>query len=307
MGRLVVAFGGNAIIRHGERPTFYNQYKNIKRAVRGISSIFEDSENGLVITHGNGPQVGEELLRGEYAEQKVPRLPLYILNAETQGFIGSMLKTAIDNELKSKRVDREVCCIITHVLVDRNDPALSHPTKPVGPLYSKKELDRELKIEDFSYVKQEGFYRMVVPSPTPIRVIEELSIDHLLQHNGIVIACGGGGIPVSKVGQRYVGVEAVVDKDITTQIVANSVKAERMFILTGADYVYTDYKKRRNAIKEAKAAKIKNIINNFEEGTMRPKIISAVRFIDGGGKAAYIGNLFKFSSIVEGRSGTVIN
>ena len=306
MKSIVIALGGNALVRHGEMPTFHAQYGNVVRAIRSISHIFSDSDLAVVITHGNGLQVGEEMLRGEYAKEKVPRLPLHALTAETQGLLGTMVQIAVMNELGRLKIRRPACTVLTHVLVNKGSKAFSEPTKPVGPAYSRRELEKELKAERFSYVEEGGGFRRVVASPDPKMIIEKDVIAKLLGEGSIVIACGGGGIPVVRERGGYGGVSAVLDKDLSTQVLASSIRADRMVMLTEADRVYADYANRAGPIDRIRASDLRKLVRTFESGTMRPKVRAAVGFIARGGSAAYIGNLFQFKDIVDGRAGTMV-
>lgn len=306
MDIVVIALGGNAIMKRGELPIFSIQYENVKNAAKSIGNLISKNDIRLVITHGNGPQVGNELLRNEYASNNVPQLPLYILTAETQAFIGSMLESAMINELQRRKIKRRVSAVLTHVVVDSADAAFRKPSKPIGPFYSKDQLEKKLGEGKFDYVEQKGAYRRVVASPTPIEVIELDSIKGLLDGGDIVIAGGGGGIPVSKSGRLIEGMDAVIDKDLTTQVLANELKADRMVILTDAEYVYRDQEQEDSMIKEIGTDELTGLIGSFQSGTIRPKVEACIRFVKNGGKEAYIGNLFKLTDILKGESGTRI-
>jgi carbamate kinase len=305
METIVVALGGNALLREGEAPTFSNQLKNVHKAAKGLAKLITKGER-LVITHGNGPQVGEELIRGKYAKGKVPQMPLYIIDAETQAFIGSILEGALLDELSKLGKKGKICTIITHVLVDSKDKALRHPTKPIGPFYSRGELEAELKNEKFAYVKEEGKYRRVVGSPEPKKILELDEIKSMVKNGYVVICCGGGGIPVCKSGKSYKGVDAVIDKDSTSQLLANNIGAEKLYIFTKIDYVYSDYKHLRGPVRRMRASEIAKKLNTYEEGTWRPKMAAAARFIKNGGKEVRIGALDAVEEVVSGRSGTLI-
>ena len=238
MDAIVVALGGNALLQRGEKPSFHLQMKNISETAWRLAKVMAKSRHGFVITHGNGPQVGDEFLRNFFAKGEIPKLPLHILNAETQAMIGSMLELELGNELKRQGSGKRVSTIITHVLVSRKDPAFEKPTKPIGPFYTEAHLERELEEEKFHYAKVDGEYRRVVPSPRPLEILEINEIEALAKRGDIVICCGGGGIPVFNSGKAHMGAEAVIDKDSTTQLLSNSIGAKRMVILTNVDYVY---------------------------------------------------------------------
>jgi len=302
MGLLVIALGGNALLNPSAAQSFRGEGRSIDRVSRSIALLAK--RHRIIITHGNGSQVGDELVRNERAKSFVPKMPLYLLNAETQASIGSMLETSLMNSLNVLGVRKSVSVIFSHVLVDRNDPAFKKPTKPVGPLYTGKELREELKIDKFHYIKVGSRYRRVVASPKPKRILELKSIEECSK-GGIVIACGGGGIPVVDRNGGIYGVNAVIDKDRATQLLASSLNASRMVILTNVDYVYSS-SKNHVAIKRISAKELKSRIGEFEDGTIRPKLEACVNFIENGGKGAVIGNVFKLGSIMQNRSGTHI-
>lgn len=304
--KIVIALGGNALLREGEEPTYANQMSNLGRAARQIAAVARNPSNMLLITHGNGPQVGEELLRNEYARAKVPMLPMHILNAETQASIGSMITSVLSGEFRKMSIRRNVATVLTHSVVDAADPAFRHPTKPVGPFYTRAQLAAELKRRHFSYVEERGMFRRVVPSPVPASVLEIPSITAMLSAGTVVIAGGGGGIPVIAKGASYQGVNAVIDKDRTAQLMANAVKADTMAILTDVDGLYSEYPKRKSIIKHISMAELERMLPSLEEGTMRPKAEACVRFIRRGGSSAFIGNLSQVSRILASRAGTLI-
>lgn len=306
METLLIALGGNALMSPRERQMLSSEIGNAKRAVKGIVELAKTRRYRIVVTHGNGPQVGDELVRNEHARDVVPQLPLYMLNAETQASIGEILETALIRELGLMHVKKAVSVLLTHAVVSRNDPAFKRPTKPVGPVYTKAGLKMALKAKRFSFVKTAGGgYRRVVASPRPTAVLESETIKRLAISD-IVIAGGGGGIPVIKKHGSYVGVEAVIDKDLTSQVLASSIGASKMIILTDVDYVYGNLGKKRLPILEMKAREIRRLLGRFEEGTMRPKLDACARFVEEGGAMAYIGSLFRLGDIVRGRSGTRI-
>ncbi len=300
MKRIVIALGGNALLQRGEKPTFAVQLRNAQKTAKHLARALKSYGSGFVITHGNGPQVGDEFLRNLYASKEIPKLPLSILNAETQALIGSIIELSLSRELKST----DISTVITHTLVDKNDKAFAKPTKPIGPFYTKAQLDEELRKESFKYIKANGAYRRVVPSPKPLRILEIGAIKELLKSGHGVICCGGGGVPIFRSGSNYVGAEAVIDKDRTTELLATQIKAERMVILTNVDYVYTDYKRKKGGLAEIEAGKLRKMLGSFEEGTMRPKLEACISFIEHGGKSAVIGSLFDADNVISGRGGT---
>ena len=305
MKTIVIGLGGNALLSPGKSQKVGFELRNAERAAQEIAKIVKTGKYNIVITHGNGPQVGDEQIKNSNARGIVPALPLYMLNAETEASIGTVLETALRNEFRIINVDREVCVVLTHTVVDGKDRAFLKPTKPIGPLYSKNELLKELKFKKFSYIKVGSKYRMVVPSPLPARILEVGVIKSLVD-SAVVIAAGGGGIPVVERNGGYVGVDAVIDKDMTTRLLANSINAHEMVILTDVDGVYRDFKNRKDTIRRIRAAELKSLIGTFEEGTMRPKLEACVEFIENGGRIARVGSLYDLEGILNGKSGTAV-
>jgi carbamate kinase len=303
---IVLALGGNALLKEGEEPLFKVQVHNAEVTMRGIARAVAGSGSRFIITHGNGPQVGDELLRNFYAEKEVPKLPMHILNAETQALIGSMIELALNRELERLGSKRRFSTIITHVLVSEKDPAFKNPSKPVGPYYSEKELKAELKREKFTYVKVRGRCRRTIASPRPLQILEVNSIKALLDAGYCVICCGGGGVPVFKRGKNYVGAEAVIDKDRTAQLLASQLHAKELDILTDVSNVYWDMDDKSSKIVKVSSKKIRAKLQSFEVGTMRPKLEACTSFIDHGGTVARIGGLYMASDVLKGRSGTTI-
>lgn len=305
MKSIVIALGGNALLSPSGKQSFAKENRSIEKISKEIAKVCKNNNYKIVITHGNGSQVGDELMRNEHAKRYVPKLPLYMLNAETQALMGTVIETSLQNNLKLINVDKGICVILAHVLVDEKDIAFKRPSKQIGPFYTKKELEQELKLDKFAYIKSGSRYRMVVASPKPKKVIELGSIIAESDKN-IVITCGGGGVPMIKRGKRLVGIDAVIDKDLTAQLLANSIGADTLVILTNADFVYKNYKKRSGKIKEIDAKELKKTLNSFEEGTIKPKVEACISFIEKGGKEAYIGNVYKLDQMLSGKSGTRI-
>ena len=299
METIVIALGGNALLNKGEEPTFGIQSKNAARAAHVLAPLLAQNKRFL-ITHGNGPQVGEELLRNRYALGHVPSLPMHILNAETQALIGSMFETALLEEFRKLGVSKGVSTIVTHVLVDKDDPGFKRPTKPVGLFYTKRQLEAELKKEGFEFAKFGSEYRRVVASPKPLEILELQAIKQAAER-GIVICCGGGGIPILK-GIGFHSGRAVIDKDLTSALLASSVDASELVILSNIDYI--DDPETGRPIKEATVKTLTKKLGEFEEGTMRPKVEACINFVNGK-KIAHVGNLFKTERELKG-FGTII-
>jgi carbamate kinase len=270
----VVALGGNALIRPGERGTATEQLANLRRAVEALRPLLH--EDGLVITHGNGPQVGNELLRQERAADEAPPLPLWLAVAQTQAEIGAMILA----ELRPALGDREPACVLTHVRVAADDPAFDRPTKPIGPFYSAEQgeqLERERGWKMTSDANRG--HRRVVPSPAPVEILELEVIRRLAASGTVVIACGGGGIPVVRKDGRVTGVDAVIDKDRASALLARQLSADRLVILTELPAVYRNFgDPEQTEIRELSPAAAAELVPQLAEGSMRPKIEAALTF-----------------------------
>ncbi len=293
--KIVIALGGNAILQKGEKGTEEEQRKNVMKSCRQIAKLINDHE--IVIAHGNGPQVGNLFIQQQRAERELPPMPLHLCDAMTQGQIGYWIQQSLRDLSK-----KEVVTVITQVLVDKEDPAFKNPTKPVGPFYEEKQS------KDMVYDAGRG-YRKVVPSPKPIKIIELESIKELIDSGTIVIACGGGGIPVIEENGKLKGVEAVIDKDRASQVLANEIEAEVLIILTSVSNVYLNYQKpNQKVLYNLTTEEAKKYLEegHFAEGSMKPKIEAAVEFIENGGKKAIITSLDKIVEALEGEAGTII-
>ncbi len=305
----VVAIGGNAIIRAGQRGTTEEQLKNADETCRQIVGLVQENY-AIVLTHGNGPQVGAALMRSELAATQVYTHALDVCDAETQGSMGYLLQVSMRRNLAQVGLERSVATVITQVLVDRNDPAFENPTKPIGPFYSREEALR--RQEEFGWVMVEDAdrgYRRVVPSPTPLDIVELDVIQTCVEHGIITIAVGGGGIPVIQVGGDLVGVEAVIDKDRASALLGKLLKSEMLVIPTAEEYVYLNYRKpgqrplQRMTLSEAGAY---SRDGQFPPGNMGPKIESAIDFLENGGREVIITTPEKIVDALHGRTGTHI-
>ena len=305
--RIVVALGGNALLRKGQKGTYEEQFENARRTAKFLADIIEMGHE-VVITHGNGPQAGALALQNEIAKEQVPPMPLDVINAETQAMIGYMIQQSLINELQRRGINRRVVAIVTQVVVDKNDPAFKNPTKFIGPYYTEEEAKRIMKEKGWIMkLDPRGGWRRVVPSPDPLDVVEKDVVVELLEKGFIPITVGGGGIPVIKEGDRYVGVEAVIDKDLASSLIARIIRADALLILTDVEYVYLNFgKKDMKPIKVMTVSEAERYYKegHFPPGSMGPKILGAIRFIRGGGKVAMIGHLEKARDVLEGRSGT---
>lgn len=302
--RLLVALGGNALIKKGQKGTAQQQLENLKVPIKQIANLLD--RYSIVITHGNGPQVGNLLLQQESCD-KVAKMPLDILVAQTQGQIGFMIELTLDNELMRRGYDKKYrfITVLTYVEVDKNDPAFEKPTKPVGPVYTREEIKN---IPYTVKLTQKG-YRRVVPSPFPKRIIEKNEIKMLLENNFIVIACGGGGIPVIKESCGFRGIEAVIDKDLASAQLALEVGIDHFIIATDVNKVYLDYNKKTQKaldIITVKEAEKYMELGQFGQGSMKPKIEAACHFIKNGGKKAVITSIENIEKALDGKAGTKI-
>jgi len=305
---VVIALGGNALLQRTQKGTFGDQYSNVEKTATKIADLIEQGYR-VVLTHGNGPQVGATLLRHDAAKNIVPPFPLDACGAETQGFIGYMIQQALRNELKSRGIDKYVVTVVTRVTVDKHDPAFEHPTKPVGPFYTKQEADDLAKhIPDITIKEDAGRgYRRVVPSPDPKIIAERLAIRTLVDAGFVVVSTGGGGIPIVEDGTRARGVEAVIDKDLAGQRLATLIGANMFVILTDVDGAYVDYgTPKQELLTEVTTGKLLNYLNEgqFKEGSMAPKVTAAIRFVESGGEQAIIAALDKLIEALKGETGT---
>ena len=307
---IVIALGGNALLKRGQKGTFDDQYQNVKGTVAKVADLIERGHK-IVLTHGNGPQVGATLLRHDAAKSIVPPFPLDACGAETQGFIGYMIQQALRNELKSRGIDKFVVTMITRVIVDKHDSAFQNPTKPIGPFYSKEEADKVREQKPELVIKEDAGrgYRRVVPSPDPKIIAERTAIRALIDAGFIVVACGGGGIPIIEENGHAVGVEAVIDKDLAGQRLATLIGANIFVVLTDVDGAYVNYgKPNQEKIKEITTGKLRNYAKEgqFKEGSMAPKVEAAIRFVESGGERAVIAALGDLIGALDGKTGTQI-
>jgi carbamate kinase len=297
----VVALGGNALMRPGERGTAAEQRANLREACAALRPLLAEPE--LVITHGNGPQVGNELLRHERAADEAPPLPLYLAVAQTQAEIGAL----IESELEPV-AGRSVACLLTHALVAEDDPAFDEPTKPVGPFYEEaraRELERD---RGWKVVHDAGRgWRRVVPSPVPLEIVELDAIRALLGSGAIAVACGGGGIPATRRGEHLAGVDAVIDKDRASSLLARGLGAERLVILTEVPAVYSSFgEDGQKELRELSADEAEALEPELEAGSMRPKIEASVEFVRSTGREALITSPAALGEALAGRAGTRI-
>ena len=306
MKTILLAVGGNSLIRAGEKGTMAEQLANARRTAREIVGLLRDGFR-IVLTHGNGPQVGAALLRSEAGASQVPLLPLDVCGAATQGEIGYILQQALEGELRSAKLKVPVVSVVTQTIISLDDPAMKNPNKPVGPFYSREEAERKRQLGWQIVEDAARGYRRVVPSPEPTEIVELEVIRSLVDGGALVVACGGGGIPVAWRGGQPVGVEAVIDKDRASALLASRLRADMFVISTDTDYVYLDYKKPgQRPLKEVRVDELERYMaeGHFPPGSMGPKIESVLRFLSNGGKEAIIASAENLRLAVAGQSGT---
>jgi carbamate kinase len=310
--RAVVAIGGNALILDGQRGSIDEQYENARETARHISALVATGW-GIVVTHGNGPQVGFILLRSELVpdDAPVPRLSLEMCVADSQGGIGHILSQALLNELAGRGLPDRVVCVLTHVVVDPSDPAFGRPTKPIGPFYSRTESDQKAERNGWMMVEDSGRgYRRVVASPEPLRIVEEAQIRALVDAGFVVIAVGGGGVAVVETAPgQYRGVEAVIDKDRASALLAASLDIPLLVLSTGVERVAIHFRQPderwvdRMAITEARQYLASG---EFPKGSMGPKVEAAIRFLERGGQEVLITTPAALERAIAGETGTRI-
>jgi len=306
----LIAFGGNAILPENTRGLQTQQMKNAQRAARLMIHVVKKGYD-LIIVHGNGPQVGNLLIQMEESVNKIPPFSLEVCDAMTEGSMGFMLEKAIINELRKNSIDKEVATLITQVVVDKDDPAFDNPSKPVGPFYSQYRAAMLKRQKKWNMIEDAGRgYRQVVPSPKPIDIVSKWVIRDLVIAGRIVIAAGGGGIPVIINGNGlFQGVEAVIDKDFTASLIAREVKAELFVILTNVPRVYLNYgQPDETPVSVMTVDEAQKYLGqeHFPPGSMGPKIEAAVEYVRSGGKEVLITSANHLKASLINRSGTKI-
>lgn len=280
MGPIVVALGGNAISPRGEVDTIQNQFDHAMSTARKLVHLVQDGWDQIVVTHGNGPQVGNVVKRVELAKDVAPWLPLYICVADTQGGMGLMVQQCLQNALSEEGLQRPVVSLVTQVVVATDDPGFGNPTKPIGP------------------------ERRLVPSPQPLRVVELSAIETLMRAGTIVVAAGGGGVPVIETNDGWRGVEAVIDKDLTASLLAVSLKAEALVLLTDVEGVIVD----AQVLRDISVADLESLAEagRFPAGSMGPKVTAAIRAVRSGVRRAIVAHLDQLEEAIAGRAGTQV-
>lgn len=306
---LLIAIGGNSLIRAGQSGSVPEQIENANLTCRAIAKLVERGHR-IVITHGNGPQVGAQLIRSEMAAQQVYQLPLDSCDASTQGELGYVLQNAMRNALHELGIKLPVITMLTQVLVDETDPAFSHPSKPVGPFLSKEVAEKRRRELGWNIIEDAARgYRRIVASPQPLEIVELEAIRCCLSQAFVVIAAGGGGIPVVKRGDALTGVEAVIDKDRTSALLASELGLETFITSTDTDKVYLNFKKPNQCgLAEISLAQARQYQgeNHFLPGSMGPKIQAAIDFLSHGGREVIITRPELIGEALKGRAGTRI-
>ena len=310
--RAVVAIGGNALILDGQRGTIDEQYENARETSQHIAALVAGGW-GVVVTHGNGPQVGFILLRSELVpdDAPVPRLNLEMSVADSQGGIGHILGQALLNELAARGLPDRVACVLSHVVVDPKDPAFDRPTKPIGPFYSKAESDQKAKRNGWTMIEDSGRgYRRVVASPEPLRIVEGEQIRSLVDAGFVVIAVGGGGVAVAETRRgHYRGVEAVIDKDRASALLAASLDIPLLVLSTGVERVAIHFHQpdeRWLDRMDVHEARLYLEAGEFPKGSMGPKVEAAIRFLERGGEEVLITTPAALERAIAGETGTRI-
>ena len=305
----VIALGGNAIIPAGGRGTIDEQRNLTNDTMRQVARLIASGRK-VVLTHGNGPIVGNIVERNEAVKERIPPMPLDVCGADSQGGIGYMIQQSLRNELDTEGLSKEVVSIVSQVIVSEDDEAFQNPTKPIGPFYSRGDADRLAREKGWTMKNDaDRGHRRVVPSPMPIEIVEAGVISRLLAADTVVIGVGGGGIPVVRRGGRLIGIEAVIDKDRAAAVLARNAGAERLIILTNVEEVYVRFgKPDREALGEIGLSGIRKLHESgeFPAGSMGPKIEAAIDFIESGGERVIISHARKLLDACEGKAGTHI-
>jgi carbamate kinase len=301
---ILIAFGGNALIKKGQKGTASEQFVNLQLPMRQIARLSRNYK--IVITHGNGPQVGNLLLQQESCNA-VPKMPLEIIGAMTQGQIGYMLESSLDTALMEIGIEdqQQFVTIITYVVVDENDPGFENPTKPIGPFYSEEEA----KGLSYNLVRTDKGYRRVVASPKPLTIVEHREIKKLIDLDFIVICCGGGGIPVIRKERKFRGVEAVIDKDLASSILAREIKADIFLIVSDIEGAAIHWgTKKQKVLGKVSLKQMQQYIKegHFPKGSMGPKVDAIVQFFQATGSRGIIAKLEAIELAIAGQAGTEI-
>lgn len=303
----VVALGGNAILKKRDKPAIETQFRNTAAAMKHIAPLAK--KFSLILTHGNGPQVGAIMVRSDSSKKRAYELHLHSAVAQSQGEMGYMIQQCLKNELRRRGIRKNVSTVLTQVVVSRNDRAFRNPTKPIGPYYNRIQA-LLLKRKGFAMAKDvHGGYRRVVASPEPKEIVEAGSVKNLVRCGTIAVACGGGGIPVVRKKGKLEGIDAVIDKDLASALLARQVSADMLLVLTDVPAVALNYgKPGQKFLKKMRMKEAKQYMEqgHFPTGSMGPKIAAAINFLSSGGKKVIITSPEKAEQAVAGKEGTTI-
>ena len=306
----MIALGGNSLSPKGTTGSIEDQFSYTRKTMDGLSN-FIDLNYNICITHGNGPQVGNELLRMDLTNEQVPPLPLGVCVANTQGQMGYMIQQTLQNKLRDMNIDREVVSLVTQVIVDKNDESINNPTKYIGPRYSKKDIRPLSNKFNWKIKEQEpGIWRRVIPSPMPDYIMHGKSIKALVDRGTIVIAFGGGGIPVYNDDKHKIeGLDAVIDKDYSAAKMGRIIRAQELWIISDIEYLYRNFREENQTpYKEISFQYLISLYknNSFQEGTIKPKIKAAIHFLKHHGEKVVITSINNIQNALNDQSGTVI-
>ena len=307
---VMIALGGNSLSPKGKTGSIEEQFSYTRKTMDGLSN-FIDLNYNICITHGNGPQVGNELLRMDLTNEQVPPLPLGVCVANTQGQMGYMIQQTLQNKLRDMNIDREVVSLVTQVIVDKNDESINNPTKYIGQRYSKKEIRPLSNKFNWKIKEQEpGIWRRVVPSPMPNYIMHGKSIKALVDRGTIVIAFGGGGIPVYNDDKHKIeGLDAVIDKDYSAAKMGRIIRAQELWIISDIEYLYRNFgEENQTPYKEISFQDLISLYknNSFQEGTIKPKIKAAIHFLKHHGEKVVITSINNIQNALNDQSGTII-
>jgi len=307
----LVAFGGNVILKSAGSGSIEEQEANSREMCERLITVLQRGYE-LVVTHGNGPQVGNLLMQNELAQEVVPTVPLDVLVAQTEGSLGYILQQQLLNEFRHHRIRKHIITMITQVIVDPNDVAFDNPSKPVGPFYSKEEAEKlKERYENWQIAEDSNRgYRRIVPSPMPQKVIQSRMIRSLVYAGNVVLALGGGGVPITQNSDNeYVGVEAVIDKDLSSALLASDVKADLFIILTETEKIYLNFgQENEQSVDKITCEQASAYIEagHFPPGSMGPKVASAIMYLKAGGREVIITNPANLENALDGKGGTRI-
>jgi carbamate kinase len=309
-GIVVVSMGMNAFLRREQKGKFDEYVQNVALSMRGVVDLIERGYD-VVLTHGNGPQLGATLLRHEAARGIVPMLAIDACTAETQGFMGYLIQQTLTNELRSRRIDKYAVTIVTRAMIDPDDISFAYPTRLIGPFLAKNDAaKRREQRPDYLFMEDAGRgFRRVVPSPEPKIIDEARAVRALVDQGFVVIACGGGGIPFIEEQSTGRGLEAVIDKDLAAERLATSIRASVLLILTDVDGAYLNYgSANQKLIRQVRCEELRNYLSldHFKKGSMAPKVLAAIRFVENGGNKAIIAAVDQVAEAIDGRCGTSV-